>query len=60
LEVSAVNLYLVINIELACFLDVNSTSFDIDFIKVIMDLVMHSCYSIEPFFFGKGGEFEDV
>ena len=50
----------VINIVLLCFLDMDSTSFDVDFLVGIVDLIMHSCYSVELFFCARCGEFEVV
>ena len=53
-----VNQYPIIYSELACFLNMDSSSFDVDLFEGIVDLVVHSCHSLEPFFCGRGEEFE--
>jgi len=35
----------------------NSTSFDVDLLEGVVDLVVDCCHSVQPFFGGRGGEF---
>jgi len=53
----AVNQDPVVNSKLACLFDVNSTSFDVDLLKGVVDLVVDGCDSVQPFFGSRGGEF---
>jgi len=35
----------------------NSTSFDVDLLEAVVDLVVDCCHSVQPFFGSRGGEF---
>ena len=47
----------VVNSKLACLFDMNSTSFYVHLFEGVVDLVMHGCHSVQPFFRSRGGEF---
>ena len=47
----------IINSKLACFFDINSTSFDVDLFEGMLNLVVDCCHSGQPFFSGGRGEF---
>jgi len=47
----------VVNSKFACLFDMNSTPFDFDLLKRVVDLVVNCCHSVQPFFDGGGGEF---
>ena len=57
LYVVAVNQDLVVNSKLACLYDMNGTSFDVDLLEGVVDLVVDGCHSVQPFFGSGGGEF---
>ena len=52
-----VNQDTVVNSKLGCFVDMNSTSFDVDVLKGMVDLVVDCRHSVQPFFGGGRGEF---
>jgi len=52
-----VNQDLVVNSKFVCLFDMNSTSFDVDLLEGVMDLVVDGCHLVQPFFSGGGGEF---
>jgi len=55
--VALVNQDPVINSKLAGLFNLNSTSFDVDLLEGVVDLVVDCCYSVQPFFGGGRGEF---
>jgi len=50
----------VVNSKLASLFDMNSTSFDVDLLEGMVDLVVDCCHSVQPLFGGGGGEFTVV
>ena len=57
LLVAAVNQDPVVNSKLAWLFDINSTSFDVDLLEGVVDLVVDGFHSVQPFFCSVRGEF---
>ena len=55
--VSSANKNPIVNVELCCFFNIQGPSFMVDALEDVVDVVMHSSHSVEPFFCGGGGEF---
>ena len=57
LNVSAINQNRIINVELPSFLNMKRTSFMVNTLEDIVDVVAHNSHSVETFFCGRRGEF---
>ena len=60
LEVLFINQSTIINIEVSYLFNVNSTWFVVDAFKDIVNVVVNSSHSVDPFFYSRGGEFVDI
>ena len=57
MEVLSINQNPIVNIELSRFFNMQGALFLVDAFEDVVDMVVHCCHSVEPFFCGRGGEF---
>jgi len=57
LQFAVVNQDPVVDSKLACLFNINSTSFDVDLLEGVVDLVVDGCDSVQPHFSSWGAVF---